>query len=104
VTSNKDNDTKQQPSVSFGLIDDASMFLEMHLALLSFLETYERVYSPRGYQDAALAECAQAARHAVKELASHIQSDDSKPGTETNTPPDIDGDQPAQVPGSSWAT
>ena len=74
VTSIKDNEIKQPSSASLSLIDDASMFIQMQLALRSFLETYDRVYSPRGYQDAALAECARAARLAVKELASNLDS------------------------------
>ncbi|SFD17829.1 hypothetical protein [Devosia psychrophila] len=53
------------------LVDDSSMFLDMQVALLAFLETYDCVYAPRGYQDAAIAQCAKSARLAIKELASH---------------------------------
>lgn len=55
------------------LVADSSMFLDMQVALLSFLKTYDSVYSPRGYQDPAIAGCAHAARLALKELASHTQ-------------------------------
>lgn len=59
---------------AYGLIEDSSMFLDMQAALLQFLDSYDRVYAPRGYQDADIAQCAVVARLAMRELASHTES------------------------------